>query len=418
MIGGVDRDADSQAEDTGRDVLQFGTARESRLRLTGPGWLRRPLTRRLAAGAAVIALAAVAGTVVLTARSHSPHGASGSGQAIAGRPWYSVSRPVAVKALRHPLLGEHSGWELFAVGGGWEPGAVSGVVVRVQFAAGVVSRTATPPLDSNGLSAVIAGPHQVIVRPMDYVPGYLVPDGGAARGLPAGLGQGGMIIPGPRPGQVWVTVSQDAGSGGSSVLRLVTMNGAPAGQAVWHLPADADLSVPDGQGYLLVQKGGAVYDARPTAMRRVATGTLAAAGPSAWLVSRCQSATRCVNVVIDPATGGRRTLPGSADLVGYPTPSWPPGLISPDGGLAALPSYGPGNSTAVRFVDLRTGAEHSVTATFGGKGWPALVWSPDGRWLFWVTPDGAVKAMDLRTGRVSGLGVALPPVTFLATRDG
>jgi hypothetical protein len=411
----VGRDADSRTEDTGQDMVQFGTARESRIRLIVHSWLCRPLTRRLAAGAAVITVI-VAGTVLLMARSHSPHGASGGGTAITGRPWYSVSRPVAVKSLHHPLLGEHTDWELFAVGGGWEPGAVSGVVVRVQLAAGVVSRTTTPPLASNGFAAVIAGPHQMIIRPEDYVPGYLVPDGGAARPLPAALGQGSMTFPGPRPGQVWVTVSADSGVDGYSVLRLVTMNGTRVGQSTLRLPADGFLSVPDGQGYALAQEGDAVYDVRPAGARRVATGTLAAAGPSAWLVSRCQSATRCVNVVIDPATGARRTLPGSAD---YPVPSWPPGLISPDGRLAALPSYGRDHSAAVRFVDLRTGAEHSVVAAaLGGQGWPGLAWSPDSRWLFWVTTDGAVKAMDPRTGQVSGLGVALPPVTFLAVRNG
>jgi hypothetical protein len=404
-------------EDGSQDMLEFGAAREPRSRAWS--WLYRPLARRLAAGAAVIALI-VAGTVLLTARGHAPSRTSG-GRAAAGlsQPqWYAGSRPVVVETLHHPLLGEHSGWELFAVGGGWEPGAVSGVVVRVQFAAGVVSRTTMPPLASSGLAAIIAGPDQVIVRPTDYVPGYLVPDGGTARPLPAGLGQGGMTIPGPRPGQVWVTVSADAGVDGYAVLRLVTMDGARVGQSTLDLPAGGYLSVPDGQGYALVQKGGAVYDARPAAMRRVATGALVAVGPSAWLVSRCRSATRCVNVVIDPATGGRRTLPGSADLVGYPTPSWPPGLISPDGRLAALPSYGPGNSAAVRFVDLRTGAERTVAIALDAQAWPGLAWSPDSRWLFWVAVGGTVRAMDPWTGQVSGLGVALPPVTFLATQSG
>lgn len=395
-------------------MVQFGAARESRLRLAGHSWLRRPLTRRLAAGAAVIALIAV-GAVLLTTRSHSPRPVSGSGPATTRGPWYSVSRPVAVKALHHPLLGEHSDWELFAVGGGWEPGAESGVVVRIQMATGLVSRTTMPPLASNGLAAVIAGPDQVIVRPADYVPGYEVSDGGAARALPAALGQGGMTIPGPRPGQVWVTVRANTRVDGYSVMRLATMAGTRVGRSTLDLPAGGFLSVPDGQGYALAQEGDAVYDVRPTGARRVTAGTLAAVGPTAWLVNRCQSAARCVNVVIDPATGARRTLPDPAD---YPIPSWPPGVISPDGGLAALPSYGKDHSAAVRFVDLRTGAEHSVTAALGGQGWPALAWSPDSRWLFWITPGGAVQAMDPRTGQVSGLGIALPPVTFLAIRNG
>jgi hypothetical protein len=400
-----------------RDVLDFGADREPRAQ----GWLlrslRRPLVRRLAAGGAAIALV-VAGAVVLT-QSHPTPRTSGS-RAAAGLPqhqWYLVSAPVVLKALHHPLLGEHSDWELLAVGGGWEPGAESGVVIRIQMATGLVSRTTMPPLASNGLAAVIAGPDQMIVRPADYEPGYLVPDDGAARPLPAALGQGGMTIPGPRPGQVWVTVSANAGLDGYSVLRLVAMNGTRVGQSTLRLPASGYLSVPDGQGYALVQQGSAVYDVRPAGARRVADGTLVAAGPSAWLISRCRSATRCVSTVIDPATGGRRTLPDSA-LAGYPIPSWPPGVISPDGRLAALPNYAKGHSAAMRFVNLRTGAEHSVTAALGGQGWPALAWSPDSRWLFWVTAGGTVKAMDPRTGQVSGLGVALPPVTFLATRGG
>lgn len=404
-------------EDSGRDVLDFGTEREPR----AWSWLRSPLVRRLVAGATVIALIA-AGAVLLTVRGHSTPQAAG-GHAAARLPqrlWYSVSQPVAVKALRHPLLGEHSGWELFAVGGGWEPGATSGVVVRVQFAAGVVSRTTMPPLASSGLADVIAGPGQMIVRPEDYEPGYLVPDDGSARPLPAALGKGGMTIPGPRPGQVWVTVSANAGVDGYSVLRLVAMNGVRVGQSTLRLPAGGFLSVPDGQGYALVQKGGAVYDVRPAGARRVADGTLVAAGPSAWLISRCRSvsrsASRCVSTVIDPVTGSRHTLPDSA-LAGYPIPSWPPGVVSPDGRLAALPSYGPGNHATVRFVDLRTGAEYSVIAALGRQGWPALAWSPDSQWLFWITASGAVKAMDPQTGQVSGLGVTLPPVTFLAIRS-
>jgi hypothetical protein len=395
-------------------MLEFGAARESRLRLARHSWLRRPPTLRLAAGTAVIALAA-AGAVVLTG-THSPRAASRNSASATGRQWYSVSRPVVVKALHHPLLGEHSDWALLAVGGGWEPGAESGVVIRIQMATGLVSRTIMPPLASSGNAAVIAGPHQVIVRPMDYVPGYLVSDGGPARGLPAGLGQGGMTYPGPQPGQVWVTVSADAGADGYSVLRLATMNGTPVGQSTLHVPAAGLLSVPDGQGYALLQRGDAVYDVRPAGARLVADGTLVAAGPSAWLISRCRSASRCISTVIDPATSIRRTLPGSA-LAGYPIPSWPPGVISPDGRLAALPSYWPGDRTAVRLVDLRTGTERSVTAALGGQGWPELTWSPDSRWLFWVAPGGAVKVMDPRTGQVSGLGVALPPVTFLATRS-
>ena len=45
----------------------------------------------------------------------------------------------------------------------------------------------------------------------------------------------------------------------------------------------------------------------------------------------------------------------------------------------------------------------------------SLVWSPDSRWLFTLAANGAIEAVDVRTGRRGGLGVALPPVSYLAS---
>jgi hypothetical protein len=404
----VGRDADGRG---GHDLVQFGPAREPRLHL--PDWIRprRPTARRLTAGAAALAVI-VAGVAVITVRSQPQQEAPGSGAAGA-RQWYAVSRPVAVEALHHPLLGIRSGWELFASGNGWEPGAIgSAVLVRIEFAAGRVSQTRFPPLDSDGPAAVIAGPDQVIVRPIDGVPGYLVPDGRPARTLPAALGQEGMSFPGPRPGQVWVTT----GPAAQPVLSLVTMNGARAGQSM-PLPMGGSVAVPDGRGYVLVQLGGAVYDARPTGVRWVAAGTLAAVGPSAWVIGRCQSTRHCVNIVVNPATGTQRVLADTTDLIGYPETLWPPGPASPDGRLAAVLSYEPGRGEVLHLDDLQTGAERQVIVALGTQGWPGLAWSPDSRWLFSATGNGALQVIDPRTGQVRGLGVALPPVTDLAVRD-
>jgi hypothetical protein len=404
----VGRDAGGRG---GHDLVRFGPAREPRLRL--PGWIRpgRPMAGRLAAGAAALAVI-VAGVAVITVRSQLQHGAP-AGSAAGGRQWYAVSRPVAVKALHHPLLGIRSGWELLASGNGWEPGAIgSAVLVRIEFAAGRVSRTRFPALGSDGPAAVIAGPGQVIVRPIDGVPGYLVPDGRPARTLPAALGQGGMSFPGPRPGQVWVTT----GPAAQPVLSLVTVNGARAGQSM-PLPAGGSVAVPDGRGSVLVQAGGAVYDARPAGVRWVAAGTLAAVGPSAWLIGRCQSTRRCVNIVINPATGARRVLAGTTDLIGFPATLWPPGLASPDGRLAAVLSYEPGHGEILHLDDLQTGAGRQVIIALGTQAWPGLAWSPDSRWLFSAAGNGTLQVIDPRTGQVRGLGVALPPVTYLAIRD-
>ena len=404
----VGRDGEGRG---GHDLVQFGPAREPGLRL--PGWIRprRPAARRLMAGAAALAVV-VAGVVVITARGQLPRGAPGS-SADGARPWYAVSRPVAVTALHHRLLGIGSGWQLFAAGTGAEPGAAGpGVLVRIEFAAGRVSSTRLPPLGSGGPAAVIAGPGQVIIRPAGGVPGYLVPDGRPARTLPAALGQGGMSFPGPRPGQLWVP----AGPGAWPVLALVTMTGAEAGQRL-RLPAGGYAAVPDGRGGVLVQEGGWVYDARPAGVHWVAAGTLAAAGPSAWLISRCQTARHCVSIVINPATGARRVLPGTTDLTGWPATLWPPGLASPDGRLAAVLSYQPGQHEILHLDDLQTGTGRQVTIAPGTQGWPGLAWSPDSRWLFSAAGNGTLQVINPRTGQVRSLGAALPPVTYLAVRD-
>ena len=404
----VGRDGEGRG---GHDLVQFGPAREPGLRL--PGWIRprRPAARRLMAGAAALAVV-VAGVAVITARGQLPRGAPGS-SADGARPWYAVSRPVAVTALHHRLLGIGSGWQLFAAGTGAEPGAAGpAVLVRIEFAAGRVSSTRLPPLGSGGPAAVIAGPGQVIIRPAGGVPGYLVPDGQPARMLPAALGQGGMSFPGPRPGQLWVP----AGPGAWPVLALVTMTGAEAGQRL-RLPAGGYAAVPDGRGGVLVQEGGWVYDARPAGVHWVAAGTLAAAGPSAWLISRCQTARHCVSIVINPATGARRVLPGTTDLTGWPATLWPPGLASPDGRLAAVLSYQPGQHEILHLDDLQTGTGRQVTIAPGTQGWPGLAWSPDSRWLFSAAGNGTLQVINPRTGQVQSLGVALPPVTYLAVRD-
>ena len=85
--------------------------------------------------------------------------------------------PVTVTEAGHRLLGETVGWDLFGFSPGHVMGVSSGWLVRVQFARGRVTRTTVPALLSDGPASLIAGPDQVIIRPLDNVPGYLVPDG-------------------------------------------------------------------------------------------------------------------------------------------------------------------------------------------------------------------------------------------------
>lgn len=187
--------------------------------------------------------------------------------------------PVVATDDGHPLPGVRGGWELFGTG----PGVL--VLVRIQWAVGRVTRTAIPALQSTGPVFFVVGPHQAIIRPLDFVPGYLVADDQPVRTLPTALGTAGQAFPGPRPGQLWV----QSGFGAETMMSLVTTNGTRIGPSI-RLPADVGYGAPDGRGYLAVERNGAAYDVGPGGVRRVAAGTLTATGPSAWLVVPCPSA--------------------------------------------------------------------------------------------------------------------------------
>ena len=386
----------------GSDEMQFGPSGGWRPRLTAR--LCRPLARRLALGIAALAMLAVAAFVVTTTRHLGHHRPAVAHPAVAGhpqaQPWWAGARPVVATDAGHPLLGTRSGWELFGVG--------PGVLLRIQWAVGRVTRTAIPALQSGGPVFFVVGPHQAIIRPLDFVPGYLVSDDQPARVLPAALGTAGPAFPGPRPGQVWVQST----SGAKTVMSLMTTSGARIGPSI-RLPAAVGYdAVPDGRGYLAVELNGAAYDVRPGGLRRVAAGTLTATGPSAWLVVQCPGARRCAGVVVNPATGTRRILSGEAAR-----PDWPPGITSPDGHYAAVLRFGPGQTAVLYVINLGTGSDRRVAMAPASQDSPGLAWSPDSRWLFAATEDGALHVIDPRTGQVRGPGIPLPPVTYLAVRS-
>jgi hypothetical protein len=300
-----------------------------------------------------------------------------------------------VTEVGHPLLGVRAGWELY----GYGPAGVA----RIQFARGRITWTAMPALDSGGPLAFLAGSGEVIIRPIDEVPGYAVPDGQRARPLAGLLGHGGTVIPGPDPGTVWVQPGFDA-----TTIPLVRLDGRDAGLSM-RLPSRGTwLASPDGQGYGLFSGPGTgvIYDVRPGRVRRV-TGTLAAAGPTRWLVADCRSDQHCAYVVVDSASGARRTLPG---LV--PEPASAPGVIAADGSTAAI-IRSAGSHTTLHLINLASGADQTIAVPLdqGSAFGQTLAWSPDSQWLFVITAHGGLYAVSLSTHRVESLGVTLPPLS-------
>ena len=312
-----------------------------------------------------------------------------------------------VTILGHPLLGVRARWELFGRG--------PGEVVRIQFAPGRITWTAHPPLSSGGpVTFVVTDAEGALVRPIDFVPGYLIPDGEPAREAPGALGAGGPVFPGPDPRHLWVSSST---SGDRMVL--VGMDGRRTGPSIaappQGSPVNASLfAVPDQTGYLLFPGIGGVYDVRPGGTSRVTTGTVLAVGPTRWLTAGATATPAARPVVTDRSTGVRYPLstrvPLSTRLNGAGLST--AGVISPDGATAAVLVGSP--QARIEIIDLATGAAHALPLRIDlsgadtGWAWESMAWSPDSRWLF-VAAGGDLYAVSQRTGQITNLSHTLGP---------
>jgi hypothetical protein len=382
------------------DEVSFGPSRLSVPQRLGSSywaaWVRRH--RAVSGVVALAAAAAVAVPVAVTATR--PHG--GPWSATSPRVVSERSRPVTMTSVRHPLLGVRSRWELF----GYGPAGL----VRIQLAHGVITTTAVPALQSTGPVYLVTGPRQAVIRPLDSVPGYLVPDGRQARVLPGSLATaGGPAFPGPRTGTMWAQPGMNAPG---TVMSLMSLAGRALGPSI-QLPASAFSLQADGRGYLTFQCGAAVCDAHPGRISRVAAGELVATGPSGLLIERCPRDGPCWYTLVNPADGQSRPVPGNAPR-GQP----PAGLISPDGRFAALLSYGRDQTLRLSLLSLVTGADRPIDVALSDNGPGNLAWAPDSRWLFAATETESLIAIDPQTRALPGLGVALPPVAQLAVSNG
>src|SRR6266568_1402324 len=179
----------------------------------------------------------------------------------------ATSPVVAISFALSELLGETGGWELFGRG----PGSV----VRLQIAEDRITRRTGVGLGSGGPVSFVVGSNEAVIRPLDDVPGYAIPDGKPPRNLTGELGAGGLVLPGPDPDDVWL----QTGEASHASMTLVGLDGRPSDTSI---PIPAGFSpypVADGAGYLLLAKtdGRGVYDARPGMhLRRVTTGEVLA----------------------------------------------------------------------------------------------------------------------------------------------
>jgi hypothetical protein len=372
------------------DVVRFGRQRPPR---RWPAW---PVLLVVAALGAAFAAVTTHGGKQPAANAH-------------GTTPGAARAPVTVTEAGHRLLGAAHSWELF--------GLTAREVVRIQPAQGRITRTAVPPLASTGPVSFIAGPGQVIIRPLDFVPGYVVPDGRPARALAGLLSNGGPVFPGPAPGQIWV----QAGNGDHTSMLLSGMGGKSLGASIRFPGGNASplSSRSDGRGYVLVPWAGGVYDARPGGFHLITTGTVVAVGPARWLAVECGGDNHCADVVIDSASGARRILPRYA-LSGPPAgAAMFPGTISPDGSTAAVFRTNGAGTLVLHLIDLASGADDQLAAQ-GSPGAGTMAWSPDSRWLFVATSpmqDRRLLVIDARTRHVGDLGIALPQINQVTVEN-
>ncbi|HEX3541234.1 MAG TPA: hypothetical protein VHT75_12445 [Acidimicrobiales bacterium] len=380
--------------------------------ISPPGIEKRPRRPKwtLALGAAGAAVAVAGALLSRSAKSTNatPAGAPPAvGTTLA--PAAPLTRPVQVTTIGRPLLAAPAGWEL--VGSG------PAELVRLQLGEGRIIRTQMPSLQSSGPQYLVAGRDGVIVRPLDFVPGYLVPDGQPPVPM-SPLPQGGPAYPGPDEDHLWVEI--DAGQGsGQREMALVAFDGTPTGQVV---PSpDTFPLAGDGTGFLLFARPDGVYLGRPDGMVQVTTGALVATGPTRFLTEQCDPTPVCHLVVTDRATGAVRPL-GPYPLLGGGVGGGggggaPPGVVSPDGTTAAVTEYATAGPV-LHLIDLRSGRDRAI----GGRvadlyGNPdVMVWTPDSRTLFYVDPLGTLRLVDAATGQTHTIGVPLPPLFHLIFR--
>jgi hypothetical protein len=383
------------ADDHPGDIIEIGgPARDDGSRRPWLKWL--PLVLIAGVGLVVYARTSSDSHPDRPPATRSPSATTSGASSGAATP--APTAPVVTEVHR-PLLGIEAGWQLYGRG--------QGAVVRIELARGRVTTTAVPALQSSGPVSFLVGPDRAVVRPIDGVPGYVVPDGGPAAEATNDFGRDGPMVPGPDPQSVWVTDEE-----GGRML-LVRFDGRRTGVTL-AVPRDAHgFADPDGAGYPLMAANGGVYSLRPDGVRRITTGELLAVGAKHWLARECDERLRCGTVLIEQRTAARRAVrlePAGADLGR--------GLISPDGTRAAIWGTGPDGTPRVHLIDLRSGRNVPVDLSVDPGPLPQrMVWSPDNRWLFLVA-GGKLHAVEVATVRAVDLGVELPQLDQIAVRAG
>lgn len=301
------------------------------------------------------------------------------------------------------VVGTHTGTELVIFG--------SDTLVRLDLDTGHRVITSAPT-SSGGPTVLIPGLSSVLLRPLDQVPGYVVPDDSVPLLADPPLDKGGKdVFPGPATGLVWLARGDAVND--ATGLDLYSFEGGVHQAPLKSVPTpDLQAWGPDGTGQVVLTGVGGAYAAGIDGLSRITTGDVFAAGPTMWLVRECDDHHVCTISTIDRSTGARAKLD---TLTPFANETAISGEISPDGRTAAINLDDPSrydDPSKFVVVDLRSGVVTSLPVHLTGV---RPVWTLDSRYIFLVD-SGAVTAFDRENGTSRPISIGGNSVLALAVR--
>ena len=283
----------------------------------------------------------------------------------------------------------------------FEPNAV----VRIEVDQGRVVTTPVGAVTSTAPAFLAVGPSVAVVRPYDYVPGYVVADTGSVT-PPSGLLDEGtfMTCSDGRRDLVWLA---------RETLLQVDFTGSLRAQISSREQRPMALGC-DGAGEMLYRSGTATLVTGDGPPSLVTSNTVVAAGPRTFVLRDCGAEAACAVTVVDRPTGERRSLSVGFEVATPPAlpvlTSGRLGSISPDGRTAVLFRA----EREAIFVDLASGTGQGISSIAGD--FQSFVWSTDSRYLFYIGGGYKLYVFDRDTRVLKVLGVN--NVLALAGRPG
>lgn len=185
--------------------------------------------------------------------------------------------------------------------------------------------------------------------------------------------------------------SYDSRYGWGARYEQVDLEGEPTGATI-ELPSGTWSWQTDPLGGLIVQASSKLYRVDESVIELIGSGDLIGLSRGVALTRDCDAQLRCGLAITDRATGESRRL-DTTDAAGQLTTveslyGWGPGRfssVSPDGSMAAVILPSNSGRQVLSLVDLASG----VVVELGAIDYaPAIAWSPDSRFAFFLGQHG------------------------------